>query len=113
MSQPLVVFVDVDDTLVRHVGAKQIPMPGVVDHVRQLSQAGAVLYCWSTGGAEYARSMADLVGLAECFVAFLPKPNVMIDDQAVSDWRQCIEVTPSESTSRTLRDYRERLRPTP
>jgi hypothetical protein len=42
----LVVYVDVDDTLVRTVGGKRIPMSDAVDHVRALSAEGAELYCW-------------------------------------------------------------------
>jgi len=91
---PLVVYVDVDDTLVRSVGSKRIPMPQVVEHVRRLHAAGAVLYCWSSGGGEYARRSAAELGIEQSFQAFLPKPNVMIDDQSVADWRLCLEMHP-------------------
>ena len=73
-----IVFVDVDDTLARSAGSKRIPIAAVVDRVRALKQAGATLYCWSTGGAEYARDSAREVGLEDCFVSFLPKPTIMI-----------------------------------
>lgn len=36
-----IVFVDVDDTLVRSMGTKRIPMPSVVKRVIQLHQDGA------------------------------------------------------------------------
>jgi hypothetical protein len=29
------------------------------------------------------------VGISELFTAFLPKPNLIVDDQPVSDWRYC------------------------
>ena len=67
-----VVFVDVDDTLVRSVGSKRIPMTSVVAHVRELHASGHVLYLWSSGGAEYARKSAEELELAECFAGFLP-----------------------------------------
>jgi len=89
-----VVFVDVDDTLVRSVGTKRIPIPSVVAHVRALKASGATLYLWSTGGADYARSSAAELGLTECFVAFLPKPHVIIDDQPVHEWRDCKHLYP-------------------
>jgi len=50
----LIVYVDVDDTLMRSVGSKRIPMPRVVERVRKLRDDGALLYLWSSGGAEYA-----------------------------------------------------------
>jgi phosphoserine phosphatase len=88
-TENLVVFVDVDDTLVRSVGSKRIPMPRVVERVKRLRQEGATLFLWSTGGAEYARQSAHELGISDCFTAFLPKPNLIIDDQAVADWRNC------------------------
>lgn len=89
-----IVFVDVDDTLVRSAGSKRIPIAAVVDRVRALKHAGATLYCWSTGGAEYARASASEVGLEDCFVSFLPKPTIMIDDQPAAEWRLCRFVHP-------------------
>ena len=109
-APPLVIYVDVDDTLVRSFGSKRIPMGMVVDHVRGLHRQGATLYCWSTGGADYARSSARELGLEECFVAFLPKPGVMIDDQAPSDWQELLCVHPNQAVSMTLDDYRHRPR---
>ena len=106
MTQPaMVVYVDVDDTLVRSFGSKRIPMLEMVGHVRELARRGATLYCWSTGGAEYARSTAEELGIEACFASFLPKPNVMIDDQPVTAWRRLVQVHPAEAASKTLEDY--------
>jgi Protein of unknown function (DUF705) len=87
MKSDLNVYVDIDDTIVRSVGAKRIPMPSVIQHVRNLKKQGAVLFCWSSGGAEYAKQSAQEFGIADCFEAFLPKPNVMIDDQEIGSWK--------------------------
>lgn len=95
----LVVYVDVDDTLVRSVGSKRIPLPRVVDRVRMLHEAGAILYCWSSGGADYARQCAVDLGLSDCFVAFLPKPHVLLDDQAPAEWKYCRVVRPLDVDS--------------
>ncbi len=84
-----VVFVDVDDTLIRTIGTKRIPMPRVVERVKSLHQQGATLYLWSSGGAAYAKESAEELGISHCFAAFLPKPTIILDDQAVSDWRYC------------------------
>lgn len=80
------VYVDVDDTLVHHAGPKLVPLPRVLDQVRRLQKRGFALYCWSTGGADYARRIATEIGIADCFVAFLPKPTILIDDQDTSGW---------------------------
>jgi len=85
--KPLIAFVDVDDTLIRSVGSKRVPVTNVVEHVKVLFEAGAELYCWSTGGGEYAEEAARAVGLHHCFRAFLPKPQLLIDDQPFVDWR--------------------------
>lgn len=92
-----VVFVDVDDTLVRSVGTKRIPMIAAIARVRELHAAGAALYLWSSGGADYARSSAIELGIESCFVAFLPKPDVYLDDQAVHEWRYCRHVLPGSA----------------
>ena len=101
----LVVFVDVDDTLVRSFGAKRTPMASVVEHVRLLSQRGVDLYCWSSGGAEYARVSAEELGLEFCFIGYLPKPNVMIDDQPFEQWRRFMTFHPNEAVSQTVEEY--------
>ena len=92
-----IVFVDVDDTLIRSFGSKRIPMPAVVTRIRELHQQSVDLYLWSSGGAEYARSSAVELGIDECFLAFLPKPDVYIDDQEFSEWRYCKHVLPSNA----------------
>jgi hypothetical protein len=101
----LVVYVDVDDTLVRSAGAKRIPMSEMIAHVRALSGGGALLYAWSTGGAAYARASAQELGIEACFAGFLPKPNVLIDDQAPDAWRRLVHVHPAEAASKSAADY--------
>jgi predicted HAD superfamily phosphohydrolase YqeG len=71
-EESLVVYVDVDDTLIRSVGTKRILIPSAIQHVRDLAEQGADLFCWSSGGAAYARASAEEVGIASCFSAFLP-----------------------------------------
>jgi hypothetical protein len=97
----LVAYVDVDDTLVRQTGTKRIPMVAVVEHVRQLHQAGVTLFCWSAGGAEYSRRTARELGIESLFTGFLPKPHVLLDDQPPSEWPNCIVAVPSGLASVT------------
>ncbi len=106
MPQPLVIFVDIDDTLVRSFGSKRIPMTSVIERVRALHADGAVLYAWSSGGAEYARTTACELGLSECFVDCLPKPDVFVDDVRVDAWRNTIQLHPNEVAHRTLEELR-------
>ena len=110
MSKPLVVFVDIDDTLVRSFGSKRIAMSSMVDRVRALHAEGAVLYAWSSGGADYARSSAEELGLGGCFVAFLPKPDVFVDDVRIEAWRQVVQLHPNEAAHRTVEELRALLR---
>jgi|SRR5579859_3417009 len=103
--EKIVAYVDVDDTLVRSAGSKRIPMTVVIAHVRKLFQSGVALYAWSSGGAEYARASARELGVEDCFLGFLPKPNILIDDQAPGEWRQMIHVHPMEAASKSADDY--------
>lgn len=96
MKTPLVAYVDVDDTLVRSVGTKRIPIPSSVRWVRERAAEGAALYCWSSGGGEYARRSAEELGIAECFRAFLPKPHTLLDDQPLTAWRDLTVLHPLE-----------------
>jgi len=91
-----IVFVDIDDTIIRSVGTKRIPMPNVISKVRQLKEEGVTLHLWSSGGAEYCRSTAEEFGISHCFEAFLPKPTIYIDDQPVSEWRFCKHLYPAQ-----------------
>lgn len=107
---PLVVYVDVDETLVRSAGTKRMPIPNVIAHVKQLAAEGGVaLYCWSTAGAEYARVTARELGIEECFVAFLPKPNVLIDDQETGTWKRFVVIHPLSVTEKSVDEYRKAL----
>lgn len=109
MNHEIVIFVDVDDTFVRSYGEKRIPIPSVIDHIKSIKEDGAILYCWSSGGSEYARLSAIEFGIDDCFEAFLPKPNVAIDDVQISQWRSLIEVHPNECTGESVSSYKEKL----
>ena len=75
--RPLVIYVDVDDTLVRSYGSRQIPITGVIERLRRLcAEDGVVAYCWSSGGAEYARGVAERLGIMSLFVAFFAQAEL-------------------------------------
>lgn len=95
MKQGTIIYVDVDETLVRNYGKSRIPIPAVINKVRQWHSEGAELYCWSSGGAAYARTSAQEVGLEDCFSGFLPKPQIVVDDQPIADWRRLEHIHPS------------------
>lgn len=92
-----VLFIDVDDTLVRTVGPKRLPMMSMLDLVRALHAHGAQLFLWSRGGAAYALATARELGVEQCFVAFLPKPHALLDDTPTHAWR-LPELHPAQCT---------------
>uniref|UniRef100_UPI0033405B9E DUF705 domain-containing protein n=1 Tax=Castellaniella defragrans TaxID=75697 RepID=UPI0033405B9E len=92
-----IIYFDIDDTLVRSVGATRIPMPRVIENVQRLKAEGALLFLWSSGGADYCKTTAIELGIESCFEGFLPKPTVYVDDQPVSDWRLCRHLYPLQS----------------
>jgi hypothetical protein len=102
----IVVYFDVDDTLVRSAGTKIIPVSSMVAHARSLASSGAELYCWSAAGADYARSTAQRVGIEQCFVGFLPKPSCR---RELSAWRQLTVVHPLNVTGKSVEEYRNLL----
>jgi hypothetical protein len=105
LFKTMIVYVDVDDTLVRSTGTTRIPMTSVIEHVRQLKADGDTLYLWSAGGADYCHTTAIELGIEDCFVAFLPKPRIMIDDQEVKDWVFYTTFHPATCNGKHLEDY--------
>lgn len=103
-----VIYVDIDDTLVRSFGSKRIPMTEMVALIPKLKESGATLFCWSSGGAAYAQRSAEELGIAACFTAFLPKPQLLIDDVAIRDWK-VTELHPNECRSMTVSELLDRL----
>jgi len=106
MTKSLCVYVDVDDTFVRSHGNKRIPVPSVIEHIKALKEEGAVMYCWSSGGVKYAETSAIEFGVHNCFVGFLPKPEVSIDDMQFEKWRNLLQVHPNECPGNTIESYR-------
>jgi hypothetical protein len=95
-----VIFVDVDDTLIRSFGTKQIPIPNAIRYVRDMFNDGHVLYCWSRGGAQYSRDVAIKLGIADCFVCFLPKPDVVVDDRLQELLDHCEFIHPNNAVTK-------------
>ena len=102
MPRPTIIYVDVDDTFVGSASHSRVPMPEVSEAIRRLHRDGATLYCWSSDGGDYARQGAEEFGVAECFLAFLPKPDIMLDDVGVSNWQRLRHVHPNAASE--LRD---------
>lgn len=109
MNKPFYVYVDVDETFVRNYGTKRIPMPATIEHIKSLHEQGATMYCWSSGGAEYAQASAKEFGVEWCFIGFLPKPELAIDDLSFSSWRNLLEVHPNECSGNTIETYKEKI----
>ena len=109
MNKPFYVYVDVDETFVRNYGPKRIPIPSIIEHIKELSDQGAVLYCWSSGGAEYAKASAKEFGIEQHFTGFLPKPELTIDDMQFSQWRNLLQIHPNECPGNTIESYRKKI----
>ncbi|MEO9593414.1 hydrolase [Rhodopirellula bahusiensis] len=99
MDRKRVIYIDVDDTLIRTVGTTQIPMPASVEFVRRMHAAGCTLYCWSRGGGDYSRDVATSLGIADCFTGFLPKPDICLDDRGDKLLDYCDVILPSNAAN--------------
>lgn len=95
MIKPKNIYVDVDDTLIRTYSTKIIPIIATVEKIQELKSNGHKLYCWSSGGAEYAKKITEELGIEQLFSAFLPKPNILIDDQKIKNWNRFYELHPN------------------
>jgi len=105
MSKTYSIYIDVDETFLRNYGSKQIAIPHMIEHIKTLYQEGARLYCWSSGGANYAHNKAKEFGIEECFVAFLDKPHAIIDDMKCQNWNKLIEIHPNQCRDANLEMY--------
>ncbi|HEX8439071.1 hypothetical protein [Archangium sp.] len=107
MTSPVVpcaaIYLDADDTLVPSTADERISSDRMVTRVRELARKGAGMYLWSRHGAEHARRVAAELGLEGCFRGFLPKPEVLIDAQALEDW-SISEIHPVASIAVRLED---------
>lgn len=108
-AQPFNIYVDVDDTLIRSFSSKRIPILRTINHVKELKAQGATLYCWSSGGADYAKKTAEELGIVEVFTAFLPKPHMLLDDRDINNWTQLIQVHPNSCNSQAIETYKHEV----
>ena len=82
----MIVYVDVDDTIVRWAGSKAIPRTLIIERLRERAARGERLFLWSRAGDQAAREVAERLGVADLFEAFLPKPELLIDDEPITEW---------------------------
>ncbi|MGH1365608.1 MAG: hydrolase [Calditrichia bacterium] len=93
----ITIYIDVDDTIVRSTGKRNFPRPDVIAKLKELAVVSEVdLFLWSSGGADYARSVAEELGITSLFKEFLPKPTIAIDDVPIQDWRYLRQLHPNE-----------------
>ncbi len=106
-ASPVCIYIDVDQTLVRTVAGRWVPNQDLRQKVREWKAAGAVLYCWSSQGADYARRAAQECRVADCFVAFLPKPHVLVDDQKIE--ASLLQLAPTTAARLSVAEIRTQL----
>jgi hypothetical protein len=100
MARQLCVYVDLDDT---SFAALKLNAFRYLRWSSTFADSTPTVRCWSSGGADCARTTAEELNIASCFAAFLPKPQVIIDDQLIAEWPQFLHVHPS--SCRTLDEY--------
>jgi hypothetical protein len=84
------VFFDVQGTLMT---MEEVPRPCAREAFLMIKEAGHVLYLWSSGGAGYAATAAELLGVADLVGGCFDKrqePNVPMDF-AVDDDASVVE----------------------
>src|ERR1035441_5188107 len=102
----LCIFVDVDGTLIRFQGGKPRPNGDLVLQVKKWKSEGALLYCWSSQGADYAQRIARQLRIEDSFSAFLCKPHVLVEDQSVGDWSCLVHLYPAQVSNHSLTSLR-------
>ncbi len=86
VTKDFTVFVDVDNTIMISTEHGERGLYKAIKFVKQLHEKGFELYCWSQAGAAYAEKACEFLGIKDLFKAFLPKPNMCLDDRPMSDW---------------------------
>jgi hypothetical protein len=66
----VVVYIDVDDTLVRWVSTKRIPIPRVIDRVRSLHAEGAFCICGALVEPSTPAQWQPISALSNALLAF-------------------------------------------
>jgi hypothetical protein len=97
------VFVDCDDTLILWDVSAYVFAPKVsieyaghkselaihqknVNLVRKMAKLGHPIVVWSATGADWAKKVAEAVGLDDIVVGYLTKPKYIIDDLDAANW---------------------------
>lgn len=77
----MILYVDVDDTIIDH---HDVPKQHVLKFLEYARSQGCQLYLWSQGGGDYCLEIAEKLGIKDWFLAFLPKPDVCVDDLEIN-----------------------------
>ena len=96
MNGKKIIFIDIDDTLVRTYGLKRIPIGKTIQAIFRFHKEGSEIYLWSNGGSDYCKKTAKELGIDKCITGFLPKPTLYIDDMPTSDWKFCQHIYPGQ-----------------
>jgi hypothetical protein len=105
----MIIYVDANALFTQAADATRTPAQSVIKHVRSLHLAGVELYCWSAAGGAFCEEVVREMGLEACFRACLPKPNVIIDRERVTEWTSLVHSHPSDCRFRTITDYQREL----
>lgn len=84
-KNPVVVCVDVDDTLVLWEDKEYIVNTKILTQVMRHLDRGHMVIVWSAGGVDWAERVVKEVGL-EGKVIVMAKPSFMWDDKPPQEW---------------------------
>jgi hypothetical protein len=90
-----IIYIDVDDTLIRTFGTKQIPIPRSADYFRRMHMS-------YTDGVELEQTILETlrqssVSISDLSASFLPKPDIVLDDRLEILLEHCEFIHPNNA----------------
>lgn len=86
LKAPIVVMVDVDETLVLWEGTEYKPNFKVIEQLIRHKDRGHYVIVWSAGGVEWAARVVKELNLEHNVDVVMNKPAFMWDDKNPLDW---------------------------
>ena len=75
MNGKKIIFIDIDDTLVRTYGLKRIPIPKTIQAIFRFHKEGSEIYLWSNGGSDYCKKNSKRIRNRQMHYRIFTKAN--------------------------------------